>query len=560
MELNLRTSIRSLVFSFLSLASCSYSDEITPLTNSENNVDDKTSQEKHVSVEIKFLGIEKVKKNDPEKAKAMKYSNLMSNEPIGYTQVLDGELGAAEIEKIQNYDENKEYYLASPDEDLKFLSNNANVPNEIVCKILAYKKNGNTYTFHKQEDFILGTSNPQMELDSDQNYTLLIVSTGTGVVPRVIGENDFESVRFVVNQSDTNTKILYQRIDDFTPNGNIDNNFVEIKLKNKTTRVRIILDASDIMGGGGTGSGRYITEIKDAEISYNRPKNVELRLHDSYQMLSSETQQKYVKLNSFGANSMVVASNFVNNIIANKNTEPVFSVVFKTDSPKEKNIRIVLKGFEQETEQTFRIKLRGCGAYLGPNKTNWKTFMCHNLGADYSRDPFLPSDKIHGDKYQWGMKYPIVKQNEDVYESPRKTGWNRNVAYNTWNRGLEDPCPSGWRLPTSGEWESVLNNNKEIKLGNWYAKTLKVDDAGVGVGINMMLPAAGKRFEYGNTINSSYIDYWHATMASVWTSTESGDRAFSVVVFKNKEQREQYEITRDYKKLDALPVRCIKID
>jgi len=59
----------------------SYSDEITPLTNSENNIGDKTSQEKLVSEEIKFLGIEKVKNNAPEKAQAMKYSNLMSNKP-----------------------------------------------------------------------------------------------------------------------------------------------------------------------------------------------------------------------------------------------------------------------------------------------------------------------------------------------------------------------------------------------------------------------------------------------------------------------------------------------
>jgi len=32
------------------------------------------------------------------------------------------------------------------------------------------KKNGNTYTFDKQENFIAGISRPQMKLNSDQNF------------------------------------------------------------------------------------------------------------------------------------------------------------------------------------------------------------------------------------------------------------------------------------------------------------------------------------------------------------------------------------------------------
>jgi len=30
-------------------------------------------------------------------------------------------------------------------------------------------------------------------------------------------------------------------------------------------------------------------------------------------------------------------------------------------------------------KQTFKSKMARCGAYLGPNFTKWRQFMCHNL-------------------------------------------------------------------------------------------------------------------------------------------------------------------------------------
>ncbi|MDX8577434.1 hypothetical protein OZ662_18645, partial [Elizabethkingia sp. HX WYD] len=53
-----------------------------------------------------------------------------------------------------------------------------------------------------------------------------------------------------------------------------------------------------------------------------------------------------------------------------------------------------------EYKNNLTINLMKCGAYVGPNndRTNYKEFMCHNLGADYSADPFTPSAAIHGAK------------------------------------------------------------------------------------------------------------------------------------------------------------------
>jgi len=563
MKLNSRATIFLLAFCFVS--SCRTAPEEPILSDKNNNNENSSSTKSNniVPVTINFLGVEREIKTTNSSQHA-KYKASLANQSINngysvYTQVLDDGSGAVEVEQTTPSHHENEYFASS----INYNKENENIlPNGVRYKILAYEKNGDNYIFDKQKTFAIGAKNPQIHLRADKKYMLLVASTGTVAVPSVIGEDDFRGVRFVLNQVSPDAKLLYQRIDNYIPNGNIDENSVDIKLKNKTTSVKITLDASDIMGGGFPDSGRILTHVSDAKIAYTRPKQVEFRLYDQAKMYSSETYEAVANIGTLGkVNKMKIESDLINNIVIGKNSTPKFSVKYKAEHhPKEQSIELSLKGFMQDVSQGYTIKLRDCGAYLGPNKTNWRWFMCHNLGADYSRNPFIPSDKIHGDKYQWGREDPAIKQKDDKYEYPRKQDWNRTSAYNTWNRGLKDPCPEGWRIPTSGEWSSALNNNSGIKLGNWKANTLKVNDAGVGIGGRLMLPAAGKRFEYGETIVSKHIDFWHATMVTVWTSTESSDRAFAVVVFKNKDQREQYEVTRDFKKLDGIPIRCIKKD
>jgi hypothetical protein len=53
-----------------------------------------------------------------------------------------------------------------------------------------------------------------------------------------------------------------------------------------------------------------------------------------------------------------------------------------------------------------------CGAWVAEN--TWKTFMCHNLEAGESADPFTPSYKLNGAYYQWGCKNKAKSEpNED---------------------------------------------------------------------------------------------------------------------------------------------------
>jgi len=75
--------------------------------------------------------------------------------------------------------------------------------------------------------------------------------------------------------------------------------------------------------------------------------------------------------------------------------------------------------------------------------------MCHNLGDGYSG---VWTDKFVGNRYAWGRKQVVFKQ----YDNPYEEG-------DVWTEA-ENPCPSGFRVPTLYEWHSVLDNNAREKL------------------------------------------------------------------------------------------------
>jgi len=210
-----------------------------------------------------------------------------------------------------------------------------------------------------------------------------------------------------------------------------------------------------------------------------------------------------------------------------------------------------LRNLKPGYKHVIRVKIKRCGAYLGPNKTNWRQFMCHNLGANYNLDPFVPSANIHGDKYQWGYKTPYIKQKDDVYKTGNVIGWNRVEKPNTWNNGIDDPCPGGYRVPSKEEWDAVLKYNSRIRIGTWSGNLGKNANAGIKFGENLMLPTAGARNEFGATTDNlpGFVLYWSTSMAYV-------NKGRTYYIAFNYDITYPKTVERDFS--DAMPVRCIK--
>lgn len=154
-----------------------------------------------------------------------------------------------------------------------------------------------------------------------------------------------------------------------------------------------------------------------------------------------------------------------------------------------------------------------CGAYLANGE--FKEFMCHNLGADMTLDPFVLDRAMHGDYYQWGKSEALATAY--TADGPIPGYWDIPLAEATdWQddvKGPADPCPDGFRVPTRALWEEIVNNNDIMPTGTFNDSDTNWG-AGVKIGNDLLLPAAGIKANGGITVGRGNIArYWSSTNA-----------------------------------------------
>jgi uncharacterized protein (TIGR02145 family) len=132
--------------------------------------------------------------------------------------------------------------------------------------------------------------------------------------------------------------------------------------------------------------------------------------------------------------------------------------------------------------------------------------------------PFTPIWEINGGYWQWGRSAeaaagPTATDPKDGAVS----GWNTTGAANgDWADGSKtanDPCPTGYRVPTKAQWDGVVANNTKTNVGS-FSNSATNYGAGKKFGDQLMLPAAGCRD--GNNGALIYRGYY----GFYWSSTE----------------------------------------
>jgi len=150
------------------------------------------------------------------------------------------------------------------------------------------------------------------------------------------------------------------------------------------------------------------------------------------------------------------------------------------------------------------------------------------LGADDTLDPNLPVQGINGDYYQWGRSNVVAT----AYTSAAAiTGWDTTSAANgAWQDATKtaaDPCPAGYRVPTSAQWAGVgdaaLNT---ASITGAFAGDFTSFDSAKHFGPNgttktLTLPVAGYRAHDDGALytRNIYGSYWSSTTTSTIASS-----------------------------------------
>lgn len=201
-------------------------------------------------------------------------------------------------------------------------------------------------------------------------------------------------------------------------------------------------------------------------------------------------------------------------------------------------------GTDRQIKITANVKdCACCGAYISP--TEWKEFLCHNLGADTSLDPNVPVVGLQGAYIQWGKRGPNTTGDSrvDWQTAPNDgpngfaaaptagnpnagpiSGWNvtPEMSSTAWGFGgaktANDPCPAGYRVPSITEWGGVVANNTASRTGTWTDGTTQYGSA-LHYGSNassktLTLPAAGSMFSGSNGL------LFRGLRGNYWSNTE----------------------------------------
>ncbi len=190
------------------------------------------------------------------------------------------------------------------------------------------------------------------------------------------------------------------------------------------------------------------------------------------------------------------------------------------------------------------------------NATDYKEFLCHNLGANTALDPHDMAQTnawgLNGAYIQWGRRGPnttgdsrvdwVTATNTSNFAAAPTgstagtansgfiSGWSATAAANnSWRtiggaKTANDPCPAGWRVPTSAEWTGVNNNNTVSRSGAWTTSFTYYNSAlhyGPNASTKLLtLPAAGYRsFTNGALVNRGSFGYY-------WSSTEISTNSY----------------------------------
>ncbi|HFK5507274.1 FISUMP domain-containing protein [Elizabethkingia anophelis] len=413
------------------------------------------------------------------------------------------------------------------------------LPDDICYKLLVYDNNGN---YVAERDYIRGKESntaitPALMLDGGQTYTFVaycINTTTIASLPSVVNKNTLEGA--TLSDMAGTTDLMYFKSSPVTLRGGT-NNYLDIVLKHMFSQITTTLDVSQ------TG---YKIHTIDANIAphYNKAS---IKLADGVitrNNLGSTPIQftlpagDVIDLYPNSVSNVSIVDNDINNTTVFNIASIRLGVGNKVTggaSIVNKNIKIENLKVRPGVKYNLNINIVPADTYLTymgvpAARINGQIWMRYNMGVtnmdlvanNPDQDPQIAA--LYGSYYFWGLKDPYSATNNTQKSGP-VGAWNSGTNYAPVKNQTYDPCPSGFRVPTTNEWLKLIEYTTSENIGKWDATPVdfggsfgagKVLRSKKNTSVKITLPIAGTFHA------AAHVDY-RGYVGNYWTSTESSN-------------------------------------